>query len=569
MRDRKLARLAAWVLCILVLAGTLEAQTVRGRVLSRSGASVDGAVLLLIDSAGGVAARALSTGTGAYALRASAPGRFRVRALRIGFRPVDSDRFTLSGDTTIVLRMTDDSRPLPAVTTVERGQCHVRPDSLLVVGVLWDDAKTALYAAAITRDDRGYLFDIVDHTRRYDFASHDLLDIAFSENSVRDTRSWASVPPERLRRDGYVLEARDSTTFVAPDIEVLLSSYFADTHCLRVHDKPGHPSMVGIDFTPAQHFGHVEVRGTFWLDRATQELSSLDFSYVDFGLSATDDTLAGGHVELARLSTGARVMTNWSIRMPIGHAVTERHVSSPHRTMRRAGGGSTALSVLDRQEWTVDEIRVTGGTLRNVRRDTVVVWSRQTGAVDVHVSARGDSGVSGAIVSLVGSPGVQRSNATGGVAFERLVPGEYLLDVGTDELDALGWPRNRVHVEIDTVARAIARVTIESSIDAARSTCGVDARSLPDDAGVIVGAVTRREHPVEGKLITASWTVGSGGPGGSTTKTAKTLAGDGGFLLCGVPRERAVSIHVAGDSTVTMAQLGRGQVVRVLPVALP
>jgi hypothetical protein len=356
---------------------------------------------------------------------------------------------------------------------------------------------------------------------------------------------------------------------VAPDIDILLSSYFADTHCLRVHDRPGHPSLAGIDFDPAQRFGHVEVRGTLWLDRTTRELSSLDFSYVGFGLTATDDTIAGGHVALARLPTGARIITDWSIRMPVGHAVNERRVSSPRRVMRRAGGGSSSVSVIDRQEWIVDEIRVSGGTLRNVLRDTAVMWSRQTGGVDVYVSARGNAEVSGAIVHLVGSNGSRRSDAAGATAFEHLVPGEYLVDVGTDELDALGRPRTRAHVVIDTVARSIARVTIESSIDAARSTCGVDARALPDDAGVIVGAVTQRDRPVEGKLVTASWASGTDSAGGSTTRTARTLAGDGGFLLCGVPRDRALSIQVAGDSTVTVAQLRRGQVVHVLPVSLP
>jgi hypothetical protein len=74
---------------------------------------------------------------------------------------------------------------------------------------------------------------------------------------------------------------------------------------------------------------------------------------------------------------------------------------------------------------------------------------------------------------------------------------------------------------------------------------------------------------VEGKLVTASWASGTDSAGGSTTRTARTLAGDGGFLLCGVPRDRALSIQVAGDSTVTVAQLRRGQVVHVLPVSLP
>src|SRR5690242_15286501 len=140
MRRHRLAALTAGLTAGLTLATAAHAQTIRGRVVSRAGTlDVPGAVVLLIDSAATTTyARTLSNARGEYLLRAPAPGRYALRALRIGFRPTTTAAFALAADTAIVLRIADIPAVLPPIATRERAQCRIRPDSGLLTFALWE-----------------------------------------------------------------------------------------------------------------------------------------------------------------------------------------------------------------------------------------------------------------------------------------------------------------------------------------------------------------------------------------------------------------------------------------------
>jgi hypothetical protein len=546
-------------------------QVVHGSTHSRTtGTGIPGTILVLIDSATGTAARTLADEHGEFVLRAPAAGRYRVRALHIGFRSITSEVFGLVGDTTIALRMLELPFALPAVTTRERTQCSVRPDSGLALGALWEDVKTALLATAITREGAGYRFDLVDHTRTYDYTTRELLDVGLTETAVYDTRSWASVSPERLQRDGYVLESRDSTTFIAPDIETLLSDYFVSSHCFRIGAYVGDgDSLIAVEFGPAARRKHVEVRGTLWVDRRTHELKSLDLNYVNLALPVPGaDSVAGGHVGFARLPAGAWVMTDWAIRIPVAHVASEQ---VPPPAQRRGGGPI----ILVHRHPVVDELRVSGGTLRDVFRDGVLVWSRRTHAVQVRImsgDSRADVPAERAAVFLVGSPRpFALTDTSGTVTIEGLLPGAYLVEVGTRELDVLGWARARVRIDVDSTSRSTADVRVESSLEAARAVCLDDAKTLNDQTGVIVGSVRRGAAAVSGRLVIVSWigeAAGAHSPGSIVTRTVRTLASDGRFIACGVPRNRPIEIRVAGEAATTPTRLTADQVVGIVSVAI-
>jgi len=558
---------------LLVAAERSMAQVVRGSVRSRGmNEAVPGTVLMLIDSANGAVARTLADEHGDFALYAPSSGKYRVRALRIGLRPFTSEAFGLVGDTTIALQMVDLPLDLPTVTTRERTQCSVRPDSGLALAALWEDAKTALLATAITREGAGYRFDLVDHTRIYDFSTRELLGVGLTESAVYETRSWASVAPERLQRDGYVLESRDSTAFIAPDIETLLSDYFVSTHCFRIGTHPGlADSLIAVEFDPAAaKLKHVEIRGTLWIDRSSHELQSLDFSYVNLDLRVPgSDSVAGGHVGFTRLTTGAWVMTDWAIRVPVAHVASEQGLPP---AQRRAGGPA----VLIHRHPVVDELRVSGGTLRDVVHGGSVIWSRDTRSVQVHIvsgDSRADVPARDAAVFLVGS---QRrfalTDTTGAVTIDDLLPGAYLVEVATRELDVLGSARARVRIDVDPRQHSTVNIRVQSSLEAARAVCLDDAKTLNGETGVIVGVVNRGEEPVAGRAVTVSWigdAAGAHSPGSIITRTVRTLASDGRFLACGVPRNRPIEIRVAGDrAPPTATRLAADQVVGIVTLAL-
>src|SRR3954468_14636456 len=85
---RMFRRLAA-LLVLGAAPAALVAQTVRGTIVTRGdSAVVSGAIVLLTNGADSVVGRALSNERGEYRLTAPVPGAYRLRTLRIGYRPM-------------------------------------------------------------------------------------------------------------------------------------------------------------------------------------------------------------------------------------------------------------------------------------------------------------------------------------------------------------------------------------------------------------------------------------------------------------------------------------------------
>src|ERR1039458_7781366 len=81
--------LAALTLSVAI-ASPLRAQTIRGRLVSAdSSRPVAGAIVVLRDSSNVDIGRTLSGANGSFVIRMPAPGLYRLRTLRIGFRPGD------------------------------------------------------------------------------------------------------------------------------------------------------------------------------------------------------------------------------------------------------------------------------------------------------------------------------------------------------------------------------------------------------------------------------------------------------------------------------------------------
>jgi hypothetical protein len=89
MRATRWAALAA--VGLAVAAQPLAAQVVRGRVIeNRSGDPVAFATVTVLDPEGNPAAYGQSNGVGEFAVRLAGPGRFVIRAERIGYRSASS-----------------------------------------------------------------------------------------------------------------------------------------------------------------------------------------------------------------------------------------------------------------------------------------------------------------------------------------------------------------------------------------------------------------------------------------------------------------------------------------------
>src|SRR5437762_3289821 len=118
--------------CVVTAATALaaHAQFIRGTVSSAVAAGrVPGAVVLLLDSTLTTYARALTSDSGTFSISPGASGRFHLRVMRIGFRPTESPAFDLQRDTVVNLALTDIPVVLPAVTTRDRNDCKLHPDT--------------------------------------------------------------------------------------------------------------------------------------------------------------------------------------------------------------------------------------------------------------------------------------------------------------------------------------------------------------------------------------------------------------------------------------------------------
>ena len=117
-----------------------HAQRVHGVVVDAGNHPVSGVVVLLLDSASRVTARALSNEGGEFRLSAAQPGSYRIRTLRIGFRPVVSDPMVLVTGGEIAKQLVLSGLPvaLDTMHVVDRNVCRSFTDSGAATYAVWE-----------------------------------------------------------------------------------------------------------------------------------------------------------------------------------------------------------------------------------------------------------------------------------------------------------------------------------------------------------------------------------------------------------------------------------------------
>lgn len=568
------AQLACITIGFLLALGASPAlaQSIRGVALhGDDGRTVPGVVLLLVDEAGATRARAVTLADGSFLLRAPGAGRYRIDTRRIGFSAGRGDVFGLSGDTTITLRLSRIAVALPPIRAVDRDRCSASPDVALPAGILWDDARTALFAADIALRGDGHRFDFVVHTRLYDMLSPPiLLDSPFEYMSNEGFEPWKSLPADSIARQGYVTVDSTGVRYVAPDLAVLLSPYFTAQHCFRVvESRDGTRARIGLDFTPTAHGRRTEIRGTIWLDRETRELSEITFRYVGLPYRTRGD-VAGGSVEFLRLSSGTWVLPQWSVRAPI----PERDLLANPR--RHAESAVNVAGAPPSRAAESQYMRVTGGSLLAVRSGPPAgapLWERPTRALELAVLEQDDGApraraTPGATVGITGSIMQQVTDSSGVARFERLVPGEYLLEYSTWSEVALGIPPRRATIAVPAGEGAVRHeVRARTPEQSVASVCGRD-----NTLAVVAGTVTRGDRLAAGAPLSLRSIV----PPGVVADTHPTLTtkarADGRYGICSVPRlsEFAMSTpRPDGSEHVERIHIPLGTWILVVDVVVP
>ena len=547
VRARSRAFGFAWLIVTATVPTVLAAQSVTGRIVrAADDAPIMGVVVLLIDAADVARARTLSDTGGRFVVRAPAPGAYRLRTRRIGFTSTTGAPFALRGDTTVRLALDQIPVILPAVTAEERASCTEHVGGGLATAILWEEARTAILAADITIRELDYRFDMMLHSRKIDTRPPPLLiESVFGRVQHEGVQPWTSYPPDTLELRGYVTPTDSGLRYVAPDLTVLLSTYFTRTHCFRVRESGATPQrLIALEFWPTPSIRRTEIKGVLFFDAPTRALRTVEFSYVNLP-ETVNDTLAGGEIEFAQLTNGAWVVPRWLIRAPIPVR------SALGDTVRTAGTAVNTWRSDYRVVPTTSRMRITGGDLLVVRQGVHpdVLWSRPTSTLDVRVFSRsvgGEEPAPGAAVAFAGSTQQEITDGKGAVSFPGMVGGDYVVEVSTPYYSAFSFASEHFGVSFSQSPRtAVQRVRVRTLLELARDACG----EKPGHA-VLLGSVARPGSVVVGAAVVARIPRGAT----STLDEARTARSrttiEGRYAICDIPTGVEIFLTVvAADGT--------------------
>jgi hypothetical protein len=345
----------------LLLSALANAQSIRGTAVDATGQPVSGAVILMLDDQNVVAARALTNERGEFRVAAAAPGDYRLRSMRIGFRPTTTSSVRLAPQQELEQQVLLSGLPisLDTIRVSGRNSCGAASDSARSVFALWEQARAALTATQLTSGLGGVHASITTYTRRLAPTSYAVISESTAVVSGFARGLWRSQSPALLRSQGYIVTDNEGgTIYYAPDLTVLISEDFVADHCFRLA-RSSDATRIGIAFEPVRERRDMtEIRGTMWFDRPSAELRRMEFNYTN---ATQEQELgdAGGLVEFARMAGGTWAVSAWHIRMP---------VLQPRE--QRVGTVSVMRVVLH-------QIKIEGGDLALVTRGRDTLWVRR------------------------------------------------------------------------------------------------------------------------------------------------------------------------------------------------
>jgi Carboxypeptidase regulatory-like domain len=326
------------------LSSPVVAQSVRGTVVEElSQRPVIGGLVQLLDSSR-VGASAVTDDQGRFLLAVVPRGRYRVRVLRIGFRPWGSDSlFTVAdGERQVVLTVPVVPVLLDDIAVEGSSACRATPEADRRVALLWDQARTSLGLLGGGRRDLDYHVTI--SRRRLDAAGR-VHNYEVLPGVGQGAWPVTSQPAESLALLGFVQpqDTLDGPVYFGPDVAVFFSDAFLKTHCFRLV-APGATErwLLGVGFAPVRGRAVPDIEGTLWLDRRSGHLHRLEYQY------------------------GAPIITGWKLKAPVARRLPWRRTGDA--TGRRFfGEAEVMLGGYREEEAVVTEVRSTDGT---------VVWKR-------------------------------------------------------------------------------------------------------------------------------------------------------------------------------------------------
>ncbi|MEM7415185.1 MAG: carboxypeptidase regulatory-like domain-containing protein [Gemmatimonadota bacterium] len=531
-----MTRRGATALAALLAAGILPSaahgQSVRG-VVSRADADspVTGAFVEVLGSSGNRVVAGLTDEGGRYRLD-SGPGVTLVITY-VGFSEFRTTLAPNAPDQVTFIDVALEPSPiaLEGISVVTEDRCGTDLLDYEIVGRAWTEATRVLASADWANEAGTFRYDVELFERRLDREARKVEAEGRRVVPAAGRHPFRSPDPEQLARDGYVREANGRRTYYAPDVDVLLSDSFLDTHCFGIiRGDEDHPNQLGLTFRPLDGRSRPDIAGTFWLDLATSELRTVDFRYEGLGRDIETSRL-GGTVEFDRVEGGGWVVSSWTIRTP-------------------AIGLQPVAGTTRRREVLIG-VHEDGGQLRRVRHfgrtvDVASELGRVRGRIVEEESFRP---LGGAVARLTGTSMEAIADANGLFEFRDVRPGVYELAIDHADVYTADGGAFSVSVE-STEATNLPSLPIQVATlwsNAIRS-CVVFGEDLEDRhtalTGTVVDDVTGTALPRVS--VAASWLdvnrIDATGFEGRRIFTETETDGAGGFTLCNVPTRTEVTL---------------------------
>jgi hypothetical protein len=395
-----------------------HAQVVRGMVTERvSGAPLAGVVVSIANvrdslRPGGIR-HGLTNSRGEFAVALPGAGSYTLSAKRIGVARFNTPVFVLGAGESrrFDIALAAFEFRLPQVHVLATNLCIPKRDQLRTIVALWDEVRTALIAAEISREEhllRGWLSQ---YTRTLEPRTLRILQEQRSVAEGAFDRPMRSISGDSLAKVGYWRrQDADTLVFYGPDAEALLSEPFLSGHCFELVAGRGQQrGFAGLSFRPrrTQYMGGIE--GTIWIDGRTFELRYVDFRYTNL-ITSPRNVHLGGEVHFLRHDSGGWVVRRWFVRMPQFPQVTP---------MAEARSGR----LLAPQAWVYRVIEEGGGLFM----PGLKTWERPGVITGTVVDSTGRAPLRGTLVSLSGTPYSVEVDSSGAFRFDSIPPGAYTL----------------------------------------------------------------------------------------------------------------------------------------------
>ncbi len=525
-------------------AASVQAQHVSGTTRdATSRAPIAGVVVALLDSASHTIARTISSADGQYRLIGNGSA-VSVRALRIGFRPIDHVLATTAVDASIAVDLDMATLPmlLDTVAVQSQSRCPARADGQTAFA-LWNAARSALLASVVAREANPSNLRVLLFDRGYQGRTERIQQLFVADTVFTAAQAMVSV---RSGADYQTLGFMDSDStqlhqkFYLPVAEVLLDSSFVEGHCLSVRNDPAHHADdVGLAFAPAPRKDSlVDVEGVIWISRNNPELRSLEFTYTQMP-SNEAQAKPGGTLEFRTLPNGVVMPTRWYAHIPELARV-------PVRLGSRVVG--TARSMVATHD--------IGGELAEASWPDGSVWRDTLGAVRGQVVIEGTGQpIPNAFVHLLGTTFRTNADSAGNFSFPTTIRGPYRVEAVDTAFTALGVvPRATTEVTVGSQGFASARVEIQSRAKSVKEACAASMKESGAATGgdyVLVGRVNLKNGaPARDASVNVQWPNSSAASKDLVRGSARTDS-LGRFEFCGVPVGIDLRLNAARDSLVS------------------